>query len=333
MQCIFVAMSKVLIIRLSSIGDIVLTSPVVRCLKSQSSEKIHITYLTKEIYGAIAQSNPNVDQVIFWRGSATIQKLKKENFDCVIDLHNNIRSLRIKKALSAQNSSFPKKNIQKWLLVNFKWDYMPDNHIVDRYFQAVKPLGIKNDGGGLEFKLNNDYSEVEQNISEEPFLCYAIGGQFSTKKLPQAKINELISQLELPVYLLGGEEDREIGAELESKNENVTNFCGDLSLEASAYVIKRSKVLITHDTGLMHIGAALNKYMVTIWGNTVPAFGMFPYMPNAQEKYVIHQVELSCRPCSKIGYSQCPKKHFKCMQNQDIHSIAKDVIHFYNKEI
>lgn len=304
-----------------------------RCLKTQLQEGCHITYLTKPQYQKLVNPNPNVDSVLSWEGPATITQLQAEKFNYVIDLHHNIRTLRIKKALGAKHYSFPKKNIQKWLKVNFKMDVMPDVHIVDRYFEAVEPLGVHNDEQGLEYHFINPTTPnlAKWELQDQPFMCFAIGGQFATKKMPDHKIIEVLQKLEQKVVLLGGKEDQDSGTKIATESgPHVLNLCGQLSIDESAHLIHQCRVLLTHDTGMMHIGAALQKPVVSIWGNTTPEFGMYPYRPKAEDQYSIHEVNVKCRPCSKIGYQKCPKKHFNCMEKQDSDTIVKKALLFFS---
>src|SRR5690349_8684700 len=144
---------KLLIIRFSSIGDIVLTTPVLRCIKQQIPDA-EVHYLTKSSFRSVVVHNHYIDKIHFMDNDLklVINQLKEERFDYVIDLHHNLRTLRVKRALDVPSFSFPKLNIQKWLLVNFKWkSIMPDKSIVERYFETVKELGVKNDGRGLDY--------------------------------------------------------------------------------------------------------------------------------------------------------------------------------------
>jgi heptosyltransferase-2 len=160
------------------------------------------------------------------------------------------------------------------------------------------------------------------------YIAIAIGGQHHTKILPAEKLIGLISKMVYPVVLLGDMDDYKRGEEvLKGLNrKNVFNGCGLFSLDQSASIIEQSLAVISNDTGLMHIAAAFNKPIVSIWGNTIPAFGMYPYVPENPSLSVISEVkELKCRPCSKLGYKKCPKKHFKCMMDQDEEVIAESI--------
>jgi ADP-heptose:LPS heptosyltransferase len=329
---------KILVIRFSSIGDIVLTTPVVRCLKKQLGAEVH--FLTKKGFEKILISNPNINRVfsIEKKVSEIIKTLKSEHYDCVIDLHNNIRSWQVKNALGVKSYSFDKLNFEKWLMVNFKINRLPHKHIVDRYLDTVKDLGIVNDGQGLDYFMpKKDEIDVVQFLSENfnhelppqyfdlkkgnriSYVAFVIGAAHATKRLPVDKIVEICNGLSLPVFLLGGKEDKAIGNAIVIKSTHyVFNFCGILNLNQSASVVKQAHKVITHDTGLMHIAASFNKKIIAVWGNTIPEFGMTAY---TQEVENFEVKGLKCRPCSKIGHQECPKGHFDCMNNQDSEAI------------
>lgn len=314
-------MKKVLIIRFSSIGDIVLTTPVVRAIKEQL-EDVEISYLTKESFKSVISENPHVSKVftIKEKVEEVLDLLREENFDYVVDLHKNIRSKKVRKVLSVDFGDFPKLNIQKYLLTKFKVNKMPDIHIVDRYFESVKDLGIKNDGKGLDHFIPSETKVEGLPVS---FHAFVIGGSFATKRMPAELIKEVIDGSELPVVLLGGGKEDEESAEIISKSEKAIDLVNKISLAESAFVVKNALKVISHDTGLMHVAAAYKKEIISIWGNTVPDFGMYPY--KVEKSHVFENKNLGCRPCSKLGYGECPKKHFKCMREIDVSSILKTI--------
>ncbi len=318
-----IALQKILLIRFSSIGDIVLTSPVIRCLKQQADVSLH--FLCKRNYRSILEANPYIDKVysIDQSVSEVASELKNESYDLIIDLHKNIRSAQVCRALGIKSYSFNKINLQKWLMVNFKINRLPDVHIVDRYLQAVAPLGIKNDGQGLDFFIPDD---VQVDLPSGQ-LAFAIGAAHATKRLPVEKIIAICKESPRPVILLGGPQERATGELITAAAPKVINTCGQLSLHQSARVIEQSKQIITHDTGMMHIAAALRKPIISIWGNTIPDFGMYPYYPEGLNlNKTIEVKNLSCRPCSKIGYGQCPKGHFRCMAEVDVVEVVRVIL-------
>jgi ADP-heptose:LPS heptosyltransferase len=316
-------LKKILIIRFSSIGDIILTTPVIRALKTQINCRLHI--LTKEKFSVLFATSPYVDQIHTFcdKLEEIIPDLRAENFDFVVDLHKNLRSFRIKRALKVPSASFSKANPEKWLMVNLKIDRLPKEHIVDRYFQAVQSFGIKNDRKGLDYFIpEKDFIDLNEYplLKKKPFIAFSIGGRHHTKLFPVQKVVAVIDRLQQPVVLLGGNEDRETAEQIKElcSHDGIMNACGQLNLHQSASLIRQSALVITNDTGLMHIAAAFKKPVISIWGNTIPEFGMYPYEPDEEQKVVIAQVkDLKCRPCGKIGFKKCPKGHFKCMMNQD----------------
>lgn len=321
---------KILLIRFSSIGDIVLTSPVIRCIKRQMDDDVELHVLTKDKFAPLSHNNPYVDKTFEYAGSIreVIKELKKEEYDYVVDLQKNNRSKRVCFALGCEHHSFNKLDFKKMLLTTFKINKLPDIHIVDRYFEAVEPLEVKNDGRGLEFYISETNMMQEPDLPEEfrnGFYAVAVGGSYNTKVMPSDKIIEIIEKLDEPVILLGGPGDMQRAKVIaDAVGENVWNPVGLLNLEQSASIIKMSKAVLTGDTGMMHIAAAFNKPIVSVWGNTVPEFGMYQYYPKGTEnKLNIMEVKgLKCRPCSKLGYKKCPKGHFKCMQMLDTDKIV-----------
>ncbi|GAB4254044.1 MAG: glycosyltransferase family 9 protein [Vicingaceae bacterium] len=317
---------KILIVRFSSIGDIVLTTPVIRCLKQHFKDKVRLDYLTKKPFETVLAENPYLHKIYTIQNHVdeVVETLKKQSYDVIIDLHKNIRSKSVIKKLGVKAYSFNKLNKEKFLLTTFKINKLPNIHIVDRYLESVQPLGVTKDNKGLDFFIHPE-NEMDLNADypflKDGFIVYAIGGQHATKRLPNDKIIELCNKTTKPIILIGGKTDEENARQIvkESSNQRVVNLCGKLNIQQSASVVKQAQLLITHDSGMMHIGAALKQKIISIWGNTVPDFGMYPY----QTDYKIIEVKgLKCRPCSKIGYERCPKKHFKCMRMIDVDAIV-----------
>lgn len=315
---------KFLVIRLSSIGDIVLTTPVVRGIKQQVEDS-EVHFVTKEKHAPLLYGNPYIDKVHMLQGKITplLDELQQEKFDYVIDLHRNIRSGQIKRRLKVPSFTFDKLNIKKWMLVNFKVNQLPDSHVVDRYMDVLSDLGVQNDSNGLDFYIPE---EEEYPADKLPvgysggFVAIVIGGTYFTKRLPALKVAEICTKIAYPVVLLGGNWEFETGEEIVNiTSGKVVNLCGKLSIHQSASLIRQARLVMTNDTGLMHIAAAFKKKVLSFWGNTVPAFGMVPYLPHSASK-ILQIDNLKCRPCSKLGYNKCPRKHFRCMNdlNTDI---------------
>ena len=324
---------KFLIIRFSSIGDIVLTTPVIRCLKKQvPGAEIH--FLTKTTYLPILTSNPYIDKIHYLEQSlqAVINELKRENFDYIIDLHHNLRSMKVKDALKVKSYSYNKLNVKKWIYTSFKWNTLPDIHIVDRYMETVAGFGVQNDGAGLDYFISKEDIINESDLPtshQAGYVGIVIGAALNTKKYPFHHVKKLCEILDHPIVLLGGLEDADEGDRIAVSDKiKIYNACGKFGLNESADLVRRAKLIVTNDTGLMHIAAAYKKPVISLWGNTVPEFGMYPYYGSQFLKvnesngrslpYEIMEIKnLRCRPCSKIGYDSCPIGHFKCMEKID----------------
>lgn len=300
---------KILVVRFSSIGDIVLTSPVIRILKNQLNAEVH--FITKKVYKCLIEHNPNIDKIYSIGADIkeVVSELKNENYDWIIDLHNNIRSSQLKR-IKVKSKSYKKLNFQKFLFTNFGINRMPKTHTVDRFLDTISHLGVKNDGKGLDFFLSK---KDEVDILEKNYICFAIGGNHFTKILTTKKIIEICKKINKTIVLIGGEDDYNRAEEIEKEvGGKVINLCGKYSINQSAHIMKHAKYLITHDTGFMHIAAAFQMKIYSVFGGTHPDLGFTPYLPNPENKII--QVEnLSCRPCHRYGRNKCPEGHFNCM--------------------
>jgi len=317
---------KVLIVRFSSIGDIVLTTPVIRGVKKQLDAEVHV--LTKKAFAPVLVANPYIDRL--WLMNEKIEELfdalRAEKFDHLVDLHNNMRTAKLKSALKIPSTSFKKFNIEKWLLVNFKIDKMPSVHIVDRYRDAAAHLGLTDDGLGLDYFLSKDDEPNHTLIPESHrsnYVAFVIGGQHPGKMLPRHKIEAICSGSQLPVMLLGGPEDAVKGEAIAKKvGPTVFNAAGKFKLNESAALVRDSDVVITHDTGLMHIAAAFQKRIISIWGATVPEFGMYPYRPG-EGSVQIEPKGVWDRPYSKLGDNKWYKPNFKGMEKIEVSEVLE----------
>jgi ADP-heptose:LPS heptosyltransferase len=331
---------KVLIIRFSSIGDIVLTTPVIRCVKQQTDLEVH--FLTKQSFAGVLKENPYLDRL--WIIKKDISELKEslleENFMYILDLHGNLRTRELKTRLALNAllhlrprpkiKTFPKLNFEKYLLTRFGINRMPDVHIVDRYLSTARRLGVTNDGKGLDYFIApGDEVDLPGNGLPEAYVAFVIGAAHATKRLTEPQMLDVCQRLSLPVILLGGPAEKEIGSRIAAAAGGaVYNACGHFNLGGSASLVRQATIVISHDTGLMHVAAAFRKKIISVWGNTVPDLGMYPYLPGQEtlEKERRQEVVgLSCRPCSKIGYQECPKGHFRCIMDHNLAAIAAAV--------
>lgn len=326
------AFSKVLIIRLSSMGDILLTSALVRMIKSKYPN-IQLDFALANSFFEIYKFNPYISNLFeydkskysneqekdkkIWLKSADIEK-----YDLIIDLQKNIRSYRLSKGIYNNISKIKKNRINKLSLKYFK---KPSNNniiqIPDIYAAAAAPLELSDDGLGLEIWLPKDIEQKtytphsrQSEIGDKLKIAIAPGAHHFTKRWPAEKFAELINlsakEYDAEFLLLGGPKDSEICAHIKSAVERSVNDCsGSKSIIETAEYLDECSLLITNDTGVMHIAAARQVPICAIFGSTVREFGFAPY----RVKHEIVEKNLKCRPCTHIGRANCPKKHFDCM--------------------
>lgn len=302
-------MKRILLIRFSSIGDIVLTSPVVRCLSQQ--QDVRIFYLTKKAFSPLMESNPYIEKVVTFDGNLadTISELKSLNIDHVIDLHKNLRTKRVISALGKPYSSYDKQSLSRWMYVNFRIPKLDNSHVVDRYFQAVKTFGVVQDDGGLEMFIPKDF-RLNLELPEE-YHVYIFGTAHFTKNIPNQYYIDLALSHQKPVVFIGGKEHKhDAGICLKAIKHSI-DLVGDTTLLEACYIIKHAAFVFGPDTGMSHIAAAYHKKQAMVFGSTHSNLGFTPY--KNKNALIIENDNLNCRPCTKQGQSECPKGHFKCM--------------------
>lgn len=293
---------------------------MVRALKSFMPET-EIDFLTKNNYSDVYKFNNRINNLIevngdFSNSAETAEKVAQQKYDLVIDLQNNRRSARLLAGYKGEVIRYKKENFKKFLLVQTKINLLSAApQIPVRYAGAIaanpKFAGFKPDDEGCEIMAPASTSEILSSPGKR-FIAIAPGSQHFTKRWPAEYFGLLIEQLilrgDVPV-LVGGESDREI-CDLLHREGKTLNFAGRNDLIRLARVIKDCSAIICNDSGLMHLAGAVGTPAAAIFGSTVKEFGFFPYKCKST---VIELPGLSCRPCSHIGRSSCPKEHFKCM--------------------
>ena len=319
-------MKRILVLRLSSIGDIVLCSGLWRALVEQLDARVEV--LVKPAFADLLLANPYVHKVWLYEPK-DLELLLAQRFDFCLDLHNNWRTWRLRRKLTCPKGVFQKWNWRKWLLIKFKWrGILPlEVSVVDRYFAAGRALGLRADGKGLALAISPQAEAFAQAQNLPPnLIALVLGASAATKRLEWEGLVQIVHESPLPLLLIGGPEDQPMAQRLQQAQPNkVWHWVGQADLSQSIALLNRAKAVIGHDTGFSHIAAALGKPILWIWGNTVPAFGMGPHYPQGQEHLVKHLEvpKLACRPCSKLGSQQCPKGHFRCMRDQDLTQVAQ----------
>jgi len=308
---------KILVIRFSSMGDIIYTTPVVRCLKEQlHGAEVH--FLTKPAFKYIYDNNPYTDKLLLLKPnlSDTIAEIKAEKYDYIIDLHNNLRTAIIKLRTGIKSSTYRKQTIRKWLSLKLNLKLVPPVHLVDRYLKATAFLGIKNDGLPINYylKAGHELSKLLPQSHQNKYIAFVIGATHFTKRMPNEKIINICRQINYPVVLLGGNDVKANGEIIaQALGDKIYNACGITSLDESVYLVSKAEKVVGFDTGLTHIAEAFNRPIASVWGGTAPELlGVQPY--HVKDAIVV-EIDLPCRPCSKFGLEKCPLGHFKCMND------------------
>jgi ADP-heptose:LPS heptosyltransferase len=307
------------IIRISSLGDIVLISPIIRCLYQQL-EQPELILLTHKDMLPLFEHNPFLHKAIAYDPSEP-EKSAAEFLACmldlIVDLQKNLRSSFLKLGAGLPVLTFSKQNVRKWKMVNLK-NGQGCRHVVLRMLQGLNALGISDDGLGVELHLPAE--ETSEDSWKQRFhggyIAIGIGSAHATKALSMEFLTSFLARQSLPCVLLGGPNDQLKGEALQAKfPERVRSLCGQTDLLTTAYWVRDSAHVVSGDSFIMHLAACFSKPLDVVWTNTVPEFGMEPYYGTAQAfKAKYHQTkELNCRPCTKTGFSACPKGHFNCM--------------------
>ena len=309
-------LNKILIIRLSSLGDILLTTPLVRAINTQFPD-IKIDMLIREEYSDVIRLNPYIKGKFFFKkdeiqNKALIEQLRNNSYEVVIDLQNNLRSKKVISSLKIKNVKFPKRSLDKFLLVNFKINKLKEApQIPVRYSNTIK--GLKLDERGLD--LFTDKSANILIIGKNNLIGFCPGARHFTKRWLKEYFVELGNKLEqcgYTIVLLGGQIDKDICEEMKTEIDGAINLSNDDDLLQTAADMKLCKAVVCNDSGLMHTASAVGTKVIAIFGSTVKEFGFTPY--NC-DNLILENNSLTCRPCSHIGRGNCPKKHFDCMKS------------------
>lgn len=320
---------SVLVVRLSAIGDIVLTTPVLTELH-RAFPQARIDFCTKAPFAPLVASNPAVASVVTPESNTP-----GTAYDLVVDLQNNRRSRAlIRKIRTTEARRYHKRNWKKVLLVHFKINVSEGYHsVVERYGEALEGLTPKISAPCALYPSPEDRAFAAGALgSNAPVLAVCFGANHFTKRYPLdrfARIVELVTAATpARVLLLGGKEDEPEAQRLmallpEAARSRVQSLAGKASLMQSAALLERSSLVLTNDTGLMHIASAFGRKLFVIFGSSVKAFG---FMPWGAEYELFETPGLACRPCSHIGRGTCPKGHFRCMMEIAPERIASRII-------
>jgi lipopolysaccharide heptosyltransferase II len=306
-------LKKILIIRLSSMGDVLLTTPLIRSIKKQNPN-IQIDFVIKTEFFDVLKHNPYLNNIYKYSKHTSekrelINSLNANRYEIIIDLQNNLRSREIIRHLDCKIQRFKKNSINKFLLVHFKINKLKDAHQIPvRYAETA---GVELDTEGLDFFTSNEPdSKLKTN---DKFIGLSPGAKHFTKRWPKEYFIELGKRLESAGYkvtIFGGPDEVELTTEIVNQLSNALNLCNENILQTAANM-KMCRAIYTNDSGAMHLASAMKVPVIAFFGSTVREFGFYPYKAKSIE---LENKNLSCRPCTHIGRKSCPKIHFKCMK-------------------
>ena len=340
--------SKTVVLRLSSIGDIILSSPLLRVLRKAVGNDARVDFVVRKEYAELVRYNHHLsivheyDVATGYKGLQDLAlQLRAEHYELVIDIHDSIRTKFLRAACTTKNIVvMDKRKLERWLLVNLKRNAYSDNlTVAERYIETVEGYGIKNDDKGLEiFIPDSTLFEISGKMGKlrldrfEKVIGICPGSKHFTKRWQKEKFAEVAvraaTELKAKIHLFGGPDEREdcefVCQEVARRvsPDAVTDFAGEFSLLESAAALEFCDVVVTNDSGLMHLAAAKQKKIVAIFGSTVKEFGFAPY---GTESIIIEKSDLDCRPCTHIGKKACPKEHFKCMTEIDASTVFTSI--------
>ncbi len=318
---LFYTPKKILVIRLSSLGDILLTSPLLKEIRKQFHE-CKIDFLVKKEFVQAIEFNPYLNDILIYKvenTSSLRESIRQVNYDYILDLQNNLRSRRLLIGIRTKVYRFKKPTLKKFLFVHFKLNLLKEKiSVAKRYidsFPVIRAGELKLDFYYPKEKDIETDSKIPKNIINKKIIGICPGSKHFTKRYPSELFSKLIdklSQMGYSVFLFGGKDDAEICSQLTREKTGVVNLHNDNDLYSTAALMKKCSAVISNDSALMHLSCSLDIPTVAIFGSTVAEFGFFPLN---KKSVIIENKDLNCRPCTHIGREDCPKKHFKCMKD------------------
>ena len=339
--------NKTLVIRLSSIGDVVLASPLIRVFRKQFPSA-QIDFVVRKEYAELVRFNPNISTTIEFDADGGFKELqllkeniRQERYDLILDIHNSLRSRYLRFFSGAKKVVvIDKRIIARTMLVRFKKNFYRNIvSIADRYIETVKDYGVENDNRGLEIFITD---KIRSNVSEklasfnlhrfEKVIGFCPSAKHETKRWPAERFIDtgvqIAKKLNAKILLFGGIADGSLCQTIVHSINQVTgmerasDLSGQFSLLETASAMEYCDIVLTNDSGLMHIAAAMKKKVIAIFGSTVREFGFFPV---GTESVIVERNGLYCRPCSHIGRDSCPEKHFRCMKEIQVEEVIKSI--------
>ena len=311
----------VLLVRFSSIGDILLTTPLVRALARRHPEA-KLVYVTKRAMAPLVADNPHVAEVVALEPDEPLRHLARRLRALApthgLDLHGSIRSAGLRVLVPCRWSGYRKRKLARTLLISTKLDaYRRPTPVAERYFEAARRLDARPDGGPPEFCLGAGATTrvaqwlAERGLAGATLAALGPGAAHATKRWPiahWAALGERLGAAGYRTVVVGGPEDRGLAQQLVAGGA-AASVAGEFSLQETGALLQRARVVVSGDTGIMHMATGVGTPVVALFGPTVAQFGFFPYVAPS----VVLERALDCRPCSATGTAACPLGHHRCL--------------------
>jgi len=315
---------KILICRLSSLGDILLTTPLVDSIKKQN-QKIDIDFILKENYSDVIKFNPNIRKVILYhpdKVSELRNEIITENYDLIIDLQNNLRTNLLFAFNGIKKTHIKKSRLKKLLLVHLKINRFESNFSIPQLYADTADITLSTSARLSFYSMS---SKVLRDEKRNSIIGFCPGAKHFTKKWSEDQFAELglmLNKSGFQIYLFGGKLEKNLCKRLSEKIPNAVDFSTENDLIKTAETMQLCDLVVSNDSALMHLASAINIPIVAIFGSSVKEFGFTPF--NVDYK-IIENSNLQCRPCSHIGRSNCLEKHFKCMLEIKPQHVYKEI--------
>lgn len=345
---------KILIVRFSSLGDVILASQLIRALRTRFPHA-QIDFLVKSAYSELLRFNPRLSSVIELRSGSfgeladTARKIRLEKYDLLLDIQNNFRSRYVRLMARARMTRVVnKREVRRFLLVRFHWNlYRKISTVPERYLETIAGIAPSDDCDGPELFVPEHVATAMTSLLARSHLdrCDAVvgiapGARHFTKRWPLERFVELGVLLgrtgqkgRVKILVFGSREEKDYCGDiaqminLRLESPAAENMAGQFSLLETAAALDRCTLVVSNDSGLMHVAAARRRNLVAVFGSTVRELGFFP--PEGRS-IVVETSGLPCRPCSHIGLEKCPKGHFKCMKEITADEVVKASARFLN---
>jgi heptosyltransferase-2 len=336
------SLSKILLIRFSSMGDVILASPLIRTLRAAYPEA-QIDFLAKKEYAELLRFSPHLSSILELKSNESEElkilkgRIRLKRYDAIIDLHNSLRSRYLRYFSGARHVRVvDKRLLRRFLLVNFKWNLYGDpTPVAERYLETVRKFGVQDDGGGLEIFIPEETAQSVRSLlarykleRHNTVLAMAPTARHFTKRWLPERFTEFGAQFAketgAKILVLGSREEAGLCGDIaqminaRTGSNSAESLAGRVSLLETASVLDHCTLVLSNDTGIMHLAAARGKRVVALFGSTVREFGFSPFRTNS---VVVEKAGLSCRPCSHIGRPRCPKGHFRCMKDIQVDEV------------